>query len=231
MNITFKKYDPAVDAAPYEVTCEVEHWDKMTVLEAISWANENREPIAFDYSCRGRVCGRCAVMLDGNPILACVTMIGDASHKIEPLVGQPVLHDLIVDKSQAQARIAQKYARVRTSPLKKEEINTYDMTVAEKIKALEWCARCQVCTAACPAHAAAPSKYVGPASMLATAFRFYDPYDQADRVVEAVQEGLWACIMCGKCDQVCPQGEIKHLDYWTDLRAAATARGFTAPKA
>lgn len=229
MNITFKLYDPAADAAPREAVCEVEHWDKMTVLEAISAANENCEPIAFDYSCRGRVCGRCSVVLDGTPVLACITPITDESHKIEPLAGLPVLHDLIVDKSQAHARMAAKYARVQPVTLTTEVINTYDMAVAEKINAIEWCARCLLCTSVCPAHIASPDGYVGPAAMLATAYRFYDPFDQGDRVVEAVQEGLWTCIMCGKCDEVCPQAEIKHLDYWNDLRAAATARGFAEP--
>lgn len=67
--------------------------------------------------------------------------------------------------------------------------------------------------------------------MVAIALRHYDPYDQGDRVAEAVQEGMWNCIMCGKCDEVCPAREIRHVDTWTELRAIATERGLTEMKA
>lgn len=40
----------------------------------------------------------------------------------------------------------------------------------------------------CPARAINPD-YIGPSHMLAVAFRHFDPYDQADRIVEAVQGG------------------------------------------
>ena len=47
--------------------------------------------------------------------------------------------------------------------------------------------------------------------MLAVAFRHFDAYDQADRIVEAVQGGLWDCTMCGTCTSLCNQLEIDHL--------------------
>ena len=62
-------------------------------------------------------------------------------------------------------------------------------------------------------------------TMLATAYRYYDPYDQADRVVQAVQDGLYRWILCGQCTEVCDSPEIDHLTYWNDLRAAAEQRG------
>ncbi len=61
--------------------------------------------------------------------------------------------------------------------------------------------------------------------MIAIANRFYDPYDQGDRVVQAVQNGLWECIECGMCDTVCKALEIDHLSVWKDLRTAASAEG------
>ena len=48
-------------------------------------------------------------------------------------------------------------------------------------------------------------KFAGPTQMIAIGLRFYDPYDQGDRVVEAVQNGLFNCIQCGTCLSACPQ--------------------------
>ena len=68
MKITVKRYDPSKDNAPYETTYEVPHDDEyMTLLQALVYIHENEEPLAFDFSCRGRMCGRCAMMLDGEP--------------------------------------------------------------------------------------------------------------------------------------------------------------------
>jgi succinate dehydrogenase/fumarate reductase-like Fe-S protein len=69
-------------------------------------------------------------------------------------------------------------------------------------------------------------EYIGPSHMLAVAFRHFDPYDQADRIIEAVQGGLWDCTMCGNCTAHCNQLEIDHLTIWQKLRDAATERGF-----
>jgi succinate dehydrogenase/fumarate reductase-like Fe-S protein len=132
--------------------------------------------------------------------------------------------DLIVDKGQVQEKIAETYKRVRIAPLTEEDLQTYNMEDAEELFGIQYCARCQVCTAGCPARQTDPD-YIGPSHMLAVAFRHFDEYDQADRLVEAVQGGLWSCIMCGKCTELCNQLEIDHLAIWQKLRDGATDRG------
>ena len=58
MKITVTRFDPSQDAAPYDQTFEVPFTDKMTALEALMYIYENEDPIAFDYACHGRSCGR-----------------------------------------------------------------------------------------------------------------------------------------------------------------------------
>jgi hypothetical protein len=66
--------------------------------------------------------------------------------------------------------------------------------------------------------------------LLAIAYRFYDPYDKGNRIAEAVQAGLWNCIMCGQCDDLYSQKEIKRVTLiWKELRDAATAAGYGKP--
>ena len=108
--------------------------------------------------------------------------------------------------------------------MNRDEINQFDMGAQEKVYSIEWCTRCGRCSSVCPAMQTS-ADYVGPMTMLATAYRYYDPYDQADRVVPAVQDGLYRCILCGQCTEVCDSPEIDHLTYWNDLRAAAEQRG------
>ena len=225
MEIRIHKYDPAVDAKPYYVSHDVPFKSKMTLLEAIVHVHENFEAISYDYSCHGRMCGRCSVMLDGVPSLACCTPLKDEPHTIDPLQGHPVIRDLIVDKSDFDDKLSTQYLRVRTEPIVTEDLNEFDGEAAQVIYDLINCTRCGLCTAACPVHTDTPDIYVGPANMVALALRYYDTYDQADRVVEAVSNGLYNCILCGTCDEVCPRTEIEHVNTWRVLRAEAEARG------
>jgi fumarate reductase iron-sulfur subunit len=225
MKIRIFKYDPAVDAEPRFIEHEVPYKEKMTVLEAIAWVHENKEMVAYDYSCHGRMCGRCAMMLDGIPVLACCTPITNKDHTIEPLKGQTIVRDLIVDKSDFGDRLSKQYNRIRIEPVKLEEIDDFDKKAADTLYDIVNCTRCGCCDAACPVLKEKPDQFVGPATMLAIAFRHLDSYDQADRVLEAVSKGLYHCIQCGMCDTVCQRYEIEHLEAWNMLRKAAEERG------
>lgn len=171
MKITVTRFDPSQDAAPYDQTFEVPFTDKMTALEALMYIYENEEPIAFDYACHGRSCGRCAMMVDGEPKLACITPLTDMAHDIAPLEGYPVLHDLIVDKTQRHLATSARYNRVRFDDLNRDEINQFDMESQEKVYSIEWCTRCGRCSSVCPAMQTS-ADYVGPMTMLATAYRY-----------------------------------------------------------
>ena len=230
MNISVMRFDPSIDTVPAFKDYEVPTKEYMTLLEALIYINENHEPLAFDYSCGGRTCGRCAMMLDGVPVAACIKVLSDTNHTVEPLKGYPVVRDLVVDKTRFYDRVSAFAARELAHTLTWEEVSEpVDLKVYENLSALERCARCGCCNVVCRGiNEKTPDEYVGPAPMVALAMRFYDPYDDGDRVLQAVSAGLWNCIECGNCTSVCPAGEIDHLSYWADLRAAAKKRGLAA---
>lgn len=225
MKIKIQKFDPSVDLEPYYIEHEIEHTGMMSVLEAITVVHEQCEAVSFDYSCHGRMCGRCSVMMDGMPVLACSTPITDKDHVIEPLKGMPIVRDLVVDKSDLDNELSRVYLRIRTEPVKLEEMSDFNVEDKDVIYALSNCLRCGMCNAACPAVSIVKNKYAGPAFMVANGFRYYDPYDQADRVLEAVSNGMYHCTMCGTCDSVCPRNDIDHQDLYKVLRAEAEKRG------
>ena len=227
MNIKVYKYDPAVDAAPSYREYEVPYKDKMTALEALVYIHENYEEVAYDYSCHGRMCGRCAMMLNGTPVMMCAEPLEDGKdYTIEPLGSFPVIRDMIVDKSQFDDRLTKKYQRVRMEPLDAESIHKFDVSNVSTQYSLEWCSRCGICQSACPVVASSPHLYDGPAFMIAEAYRHLDSYDQADRLLEAVDGGLFHCIECGRCHEVCPQTDIDHLGVYGLLKKAAEEKGY-----
>lgn len=228
MKWTIYKYNPATDAEPAYVSGEVPFEENMTALRALMYFDENIEHINYDHSCRSRVCGRCAMTLNGEPSLICVAKLDDKDYTLEPLKGFPVVRDLIVDKHAFDDRISGISERVRIEPFDSETIKappSYDEDAKWKTYAIDYCCRCGCCTAGCPAYELNHEEYVGPAAMLAIAYRHLDPLDQGDRVLEAVSGGMYRCIECGKCDEACSQSEIDHLGMWKMLRQAAEERG------
>ena len=73
----------------------------------------------------------------------------DGAHDIAPLEGYPVLHDLIVDKTQRHLATSARYNRVRFDDMNRDEINQFDMGAQEKVYSIEWCTRCGRCARRC----------------------------------------------------------------------------------
>lgn len=76
--ITLKilKFDPSNDASPhfeeYSVPWQDDgETDIMNILQCLSYINENIEAVAFDQNCGSGFCGRCGMMINGEPRLAC----------------------------------------------------------------------------------------------------------------------------------------------------------------
>jgi succinate dehydrogenase/fumarate reductase iron-sulfur protein len=227
MKISVVKFDPSRDPEPYTITGEVPFREKMTALEALLEFSNTVEHVNFDYSCACRLCGRCTMMLDDVPVFACVVPLTDSDHTFAPLKGFPVIRDLVVDKDSLDNQLSRLYDRVRIEPFNEETVipTNYDSATKDPLYHIEFCCRCGVCNVTCPSKALYPEEYVGPAAQLATAYRFLDPLDTGDRVMEAVNNGLYRCILCGRCDEVCVQQDIKHVEAWQMLRKAAAERG------
>ncbi|MFW6064451.1 MAG: 2Fe-2S iron-sulfur cluster-binding protein, partial [Candidatus Natronoplasma sp.] len=60
----------------YYKTYEVPNRERQTVLDALFHIQENiDDSLSFRYSCRGAVCGSCAMLIDKVPRLACRTQV------------------------------------------------------------------------------------------------------------------------------------------------------------
>lgn len=228
MNITVYKFDPSVDSKPYYISGTIEYKEDMTALQALIDFHENVAPVNFDYSCAARLCGRCAMLVNGQPHLICATKIEDGDYTFEPLPGYPVVRDLVVDKSAADRELEKIYRRVKVEPYTAEQALgpvEFDYEYRDLMYPLEFCTRCGSCTSVCPVHAQKPNEYVGPMAMIATAYRHLDPLDQGDRLMEATGAGLFHCIECGTCTAACAQLDILHVELFKLLKDRARERG------
>jgi len=75
----------------------------MNLLEGLLRIQDEQDgSLSFRYSCRGAVCGSCAMRVNGKVVLACRTPVEGLLGKpvfVEPLPFFPVIRDLIVDMS------------------------------------------------------------------------------------------------------------------------------------
>jgi len=209
---------------------EVPHEPGQTVLDALFYIQENLDDsLSFRYSCRGAVCGSCAMLINKVPRLACRTQVkslvegeddadikhypaldkGDDTDEgavlVEPLPHLPVEKDLIVDQDKFFEYYREMEPMLKTEGEVPEK--EYGMSPEEVNELEEYtnCILCAACFGACPVDGDNVN-YRGPAA-LAKLYRFHiDPRDNEDRLELADHEdGWWACEFHTNCRKVCPK--------------------------
>jgi succinate dehydrogenase/fumarate reductase iron-sulfur protein len=205
----------------------------MTVLDALFQVrDEQDDSLSFRYSCRGAVCGNCAMLINHRPRLACRTQVKLLAEDdqlphlapipnlsqmgfvpgeeilIEPLPNLVVLKDLVVDMEP----FFEKYRRLRPYLMRRssepERENPMDKEIVAELEKYTNCILCAACYGACPVNATS-AEYLGPAS-LAKSYRFsIDPRDDLGEKRLALAPGPsgWdGCRFFSNCQKVCPKG-------------------------
>jgi len=193
-------------------TFEVDETPGMSVLEALFHVQERLDgSLCFRYSCRGAVCGSCAMLINNVPGLACRTQVSSFEDEIliEPLPNFNVIRDLVVDMEHFYNLLDQIKPWISAGEDVPDGGNLMSPEVEQQIEVYTNCILCATCHGACPV-AARDEMYLGPAA-LAKAWRFFiDPREQETAKharLEAVdnQSGVWGCDVVFKCTAVCPK--------------------------
>ena len=232
MKLKVFRFQPGWEKPRYD-TFAIEPVPGMTVLTALFEAQSRYDDsLAFRYSCRGAVCGTCAMLINRIPRLACRTQLGaltagtldlSLSHYIlpaltepwdtkeevllEPLPNLPVIKDLIVD----MGIFFEKYRAIepvfRPGDPDPEKERLMSPASVRELEQYTTCILCGACFAACPVNGKNP-RYTGPAA-LAKLYRFrIDPREQQgkSRLGRADgPDGWWACEFHTNCRRVCPK--------------------------
>jgi len=232
MELKVFRWRPGMDSPRYD-SFGIEPEPGMTVLSALFAAQEKDETLAFRYSCRGAVCGTCAMLINKVPRLACrtqarallegkagvtlspypalqVTVPWDPAREVlvEPLPHLPVIRDLIVDMSlffEYYRAIGPVLTPGMPAPEKERLMSP---AAVKELHTYANCILCGACFGGCPVDAKNP-RYLGPAA-LAALYRFrIDPRegDGTSRLRRAdFPDGWWACEFHTNCRRVCPKG-------------------------
>ncbi len=192
-------------------TFEVETRKGMNLLEALLKIQEEQDgTFSLRYSCRGAVCGSCAMKVNGELVLACRTPVEKFLKKkvfIEPLPSFPVIRDLIVDMSLFfhHYKSIDPYLHPQATFPDRENLMSDERR--KEIDPYIQCILCGICFGACPAFKREET-FLGPA-VLAKIFRFFkDPRDRREGEILKIanhQKGVWGCNTVFQCVHVCPK--------------------------
>ena len=98
IRLTLTRYRPEEDASLREDTYELPYQESTTVLEALRRIHSDQDDtLAFRWSCAQGKCGTCTVVLNGRPVLACLTLLRPGPARVEPPRRGAILRDLSTD--------------------------------------------------------------------------------------------------------------------------------------
>lgn len=214
LTVKIKRYDPERDAPPRweEFRVQADPMDRvLDVLQNVKW--EQDETLGLRRSCAHGVCGSDAMRINGTNGLACKILVKNLKSDtitVEPILGLPVIKDLIVDMKP----FFDHYKSVLPYLMNDDPAPTTERLQSPEQRARfddsTKCILCACCTTACPPFWG-DQNYVGPAAIV-NAHRFiFDSRDQgaAERLeILNDTEGVWRCRTVFNCTSACPR-EIK----------------------
>jgi len=232
MQITLKifRYDPEKDKKPHFDRYKVEADPHDRVLDVLEYIKGNNDgTLSFRRSCAHGICGSDAMRINGHNRLACKVLVKDLHSSrivVEPIMGLPVVKDLIVDMEpffkhyrSVMPFLVNDEPTPRQGRLQRPE-------ATERGDATPKCILCACCTTSCPSFWGS-DEYVGPAAIVAAHRFIFDDRDRAGgerlRILNN-QFGVYRCHTIFNCTEACPReiqvtkaiGEVK--------RAIATGR-------
>jgi len=185
------------------------------VLDALMKIKNEQDPsITFRRSCREGICGSCAMNINGQNGLACLTAIADGAEdvRIHPLPHMFVIKDLVPDMSNFYAQ----YKSIKpwlhpgagVAPADGTEIRQ-SADDRKKLDGMYECILCACCSTSCPSYWWNADKYLGPA-VLMQAYRWVsDSRDAATKERLAALDDefkLYRCHQIMNCSKACPKG-------------------------
>jgi len=229
VTLRIRRFNPEKDPKPYwaEYTLQdVDSADRvLDLLHRVKWEQDGT--LAFRRSCAHGICGSDGMRINGVNRLACkvlVKTLGEGDHikiQVEPILGLPVLKDLVVDMEPFFAHYRQVMPYfVNDLPLPadgRERLQSPEDR--ERFDDTTKCILCACCTTSCPSFWA-NGRYVGPAAIVQAHRFIFDSRDQAaaERLkILAEPDGVWRCRTIFNCTTACPReievtraiGEVK----------------------
>ena len=199
--------------ASHSETFEVPAYDNQTVLDVVSWVQQNADPtLSYRFACRVGMCGSCAMMVNGVPRWTCRTHISkvlkDDKVEIAPLRNMPVIKDLVVDMDPFFDKWIEAEGVHHGTLTRMDPIAPVDESSTSRVDAnagIE-CINCAVCYSACDT-VAGNKDYLGPAALQRAWTLLNDSKDEGRNAILDAVSGKGGCHSChsmGSCTTYCP---------------------------
>ncbi len=205
VSVIVQRSDPG-DGTSHAQHFRVPYQKWMRVLDALIWIAENEAPdLAFRWYCGSKMCGTCAVRMNGREVLSCWESV-EPEMVIEPLRNLPVIRDLVVDRTPYDRRVEgfePWIERTEQYPGFPEMLTHSSMKHVSK--ALD-CIGCMSCYSACPVIGLGDlTDFAGPAPLVQLGQTALDPRNDPAKVARSLAgTGIFNCVSCYKCEEVCP---------------------------
>jgi fumarate reductase (CoM/CoB) subunit B len=187
-------------------TFKVPYQKWMRVLDVLIYISDELESdLSYRWYCGSKMCGTCAMRVNGREILACWAA-AEPDMTIEPLRNLPVIRDLTVDRQPYETLlVGLKPWMERAAPYPGFPEPLTHRQVKFASKALD-CISCAACYSACPVVGLGDvTHFSGPAPLVQIAQRALDPRDGAERSTDLIERAsIFSCVSCYKCEEVCP---------------------------
>jgi len=217
VQLRIRRFNPEKDKKAYWADYTLDNVDPtdtvLDVLNRVKWEIDGT--LSLRRSCAHGVCGSDALRINGANALACKTLVkrlgssDSVKIQVEPILGLPVLKDLIVDMEPFMAHYREVLpffindspppADGRERLQSQEDRMRFDDTTK--------CILCACCTTSCPSFWA-NGKYVGPAAIVQAHRFIFDSRDEgAEERLKVVGDsfGVWRCRTNFNCTSACPR--------------------------
>ncbi len=216
------RYNSETDSKPHYEDYAVEAGPTDRVLDLLQYVKGYHDgSLSYRASCAHGICGSDAMRINGVNRLACKVLVRDIGREItlEPLLGMPVIKDMIVDMEPffANYRSMMPYLMNDEVPEQGERLQSQDERA--RFDDTTKCILCAACTTSCPSYWA-DGEFAGPAAIVQAHRFLFDSRDMAAaerlRILNE-QFGVWRCRTIFNCTNACPReiqitraiGEIK----------------------
>ncbi|MCC7448474.1 MAG: succinate dehydrogenase iron-sulfur subunit [Anaerolineae bacterium] len=231
VTLRIRRFNPEKDTKPYWGTYTLKDCSPtdriLELMHRVKWEQDGT--LTLRRSCAQGICGSDAMRINGRNRLACKVLIQEFGEnpkvQIEPILGLPVIKDLVVDFEPfwAHYRSILPYM-INDTPTpvdEKGQMRERLQSIAdrERFDDTTKCILCACCTTSCPSFWA-NGDYVGPAAIVQSHRFIFDSRDQATAKrldILADPAGVWRCRTIYNCTPACPRdievtraiGEVK----------------------
>ena len=166
------------------------------------------EKIGWECSCKQAMCGACAMIINGRPMLACKAFLNDLNNPVtlEPFRKFPLVRDLIVDKSILQKHMIDMKLWISNEQNQSSDAKQTSGKLNETLYHSAACIQCGCCLEACPNYSSKDSFYG--AMLMNTEYQISNLEQERPEMKKDIKEAkkhfAGGCSNSFACEEVCP---------------------------